>query len=64
MATYLISEFPAFTSKGAILRALHEAMEPNVPNFMELLYRIDNTDLTGITDAANNLGDANTWPDS
>ncbi len=46
---------PAFTgatAKQEILRAIETEIGPNCPNIMALLFRINNSDLSALTDGA------------
>ena len=42
---------PAFTTKKAMLKALYQAMEPNCTD-LDVLFQVNNTDVTGLADGA------------
>lgn len=56
--------YPAFsgaTAKRDLLRFLLSRIEPNCPNYMDVMYRINNTDLSALTDGATAYNPAGTF---
>jgi len=53
--------YPAYATKKAMLKALQEAMEPNVPNCIDILARISNTDFNALSDKSTVFNSADTW---
>ncbi len=50
MAATASAQWPAFATKAAMLAEIKRQTEPHVPNPYDLLMRIINTDLTGLSD--------------
>ena len=54
--------YPVFTSKQGLLRYLQEHLEPHVPNFMDILFRVNNTTAWGaMSDEDSRYNPADTW---
>ena len=49
---YMLLKYPVFASKSLLIKAVREFAGPNAPNINALLFRIANTDVTGLADGA------------
>ncbi|HUW30862.1 MAG TPA: hypothetical protein VM223_04565 [Planctomycetota bacterium] len=58
------SAYPAFsgaTAKRDLLRYVLARIQPNCPNFQDVMYRLNNTDMSALTDGATVYNPAGTF---
>jgi len=53
--------YPAFATKKQLLRFILEYVQPNCAVVEDLLYRLNNTDTTGLADGATVFNPANSF---
>ncbi len=56
--------FPVFATKQAMLKEIQAQCQPNTPNWKWLIYRINNTDVTGLADGATVFNTADVFESS